>query len=212
MTHTQLTCTLREVKGNSLRKLRKNGVVPAVIYSKSLEPILLQMPFSDFLKTYKSAGKTQVIDMKVEGKKIPCIIHDIDVHPVKGIPRHVDFLAVNLKEKVTTDVPIVLIGDAPAVKEQGGVLVTPIDTLEVTALPDQLPEQINVSIDKLANIGDAVRVEDIPSSKNYVIETLPDTVVASVVAQQEEIEEEQTLDGEVGDSAVSEKFNTENPS
>ena len=119
--HIQLKAEVRTIQGNSLRKLRKQGVLPAVIYSKELGSISLQLNYLEFLKAFKEAGSSHVVDLLVDEHKYPCLVHDLDINPVSGKLRHVDFLSVNLKNKVIAEVELVFVGEAPAVKEFGAV-------------------------------------------------------------------------------------------
>lgn len=190
MTHASLVANTRTTLGNSVRKIRKDGLLPAVIYSKSVSPIALQLPLGEFIKVFKTAGKTHVIDLKIDTKKaVPCIVQELDVDPVSGGLRHVDFLAVNLKEKVVASVPVTIVGEAPAVKELDGVLTTPVQELDVEALPDSIPSEIVVDVSTLVSFDDVIRVENLPVSETYTIKEDPDTVLASITAQTQEVEE-----------------------
>jgi large subunit ribosomal protein L25 len=179
--HTQITAEIRTIHGNSLRKLRKQGILPAVLFSKDIESVSLQLNYLQFLRTYKEAGKSHVIDVTVDSKIYPCIVNGLDIHPVTGRLRHVDLLLVNLKRKVTATVPINFIGESPAVKEFGAVLMTPLQEIEVEALPDKLPESIEVDLNKLVTLSDIIRVEDLLASSDYEIVTEQDTILATLV-------------------------------
>jgi large subunit ribosomal protein L25 len=100
MKHSKLIVEKRTIQGNQNRKLRKIGIIPAVIFSKTLDSVMIQIPIGEFTKVYKEAGKTHVIDVICDNESYSTIIHGIDIHPVKHLPRHVDFLAVDLKQKV----------------------------------------------------------------------------------------------------------------
>ncbi len=179
--HTQITAEVRTVHGNSLRKLRKQGILPAVLFSKDIESVSLQLNYLQFLRTYKEAGKSHVIDVTVDNKVYPCIVNSLDIHPVTGKLRHVDLLLVNLKRKVTATVAINFIGESPAVKEYGAVLMTPLQEIEVEALPDKLPEAIDVDLSKLVSLSDMIRVQDLDLSSEYEIVAEPDTILATLV-------------------------------
>jgi large subunit ribosomal protein L25 len=167
-----------------VRILRREGNLPAVIYSKSVSPISLEISQREFYKTYKLTGKTNVIDLKIgEKQTLPCIVHALDVHPVRGEIRHVDFLAVNLKEKVTASVPVLFSGESKAVKELGGILSTSINQLEVEALPDEIPSEIVVDISTLEAFDDVIRVENLPTSTSYKVQNDSDLVIASITSQ-----------------------------
>jgi large subunit ribosomal protein L25 len=189
--HTQLNAEIRTVLGNSVRKLRNQGILPAVIYSKDLGSISLQLNYLQFLKAFKEAGTSHVVDLLIDSKKYPCLVHDLDIHPVTGKLRHVDFLSVNLKNKVTATVELKFIGESPAVKEFGAVLATPLLEIEVEALPDNLPSEIEINLANLVTLDDVIRVSDLPAASDYVIMTSPEEVIATLVYQSEEKEEEE---------------------
>jgi large subunit ribosomal protein L25 len=189
MAHSELQVEKRTIIGNQVRKLRRLNIIPSVIYSNKVTPINIQIKIGEFIKVYKEAGKTHVIDLFVDGTKYPTIVHDLDINPITQQVRHVDFLAVNLNEKVHTSVPVVLVGEARGVKENALVLTQNVKEIEVLALPDNLPEEIEVNVTDLFEIGDNVSIADLPKSDKYEIVDEQDLVLASLVAQSVEIEE-----------------------
>ncbi|MGL4759547.1 MAG: 50S ribosomal protein L25 [Patescibacteria group bacterium] len=203
-THAQLKSQTRTIVGNKVKTFTKLGLSPAVIYSKSFPSTPLTLNTRDFLKVYKETGRTGVIDLDIDGKITPCLVHDINVHPVKKTLRHVDFYAVNLKEKLRTEVPIEFIGEAPGVKEFGALLNFNIEKLEIEALPDQIPDEIQIDISSLVDFDSEIRVSDIPTSKTYTIIEDSETLVSNLVAQSEE-EETETPVTEVGTDEKSDK-------
>lgn len=202
MAHIELQAQNRTITGNQSRKLRRDGILPAVVFGKSFGSTNVQVVYSDFYKVYKQSGKNHVIDLIIDGKKTPVIVHDIDVHPVKGLPRHIDFLAVNLKEKVTASVPVEITGEAIGIKEQGGVLIQNLEEIEVSALPDSIPGSIVVDVTNLKEIGDHISVEqlDIEKSFEYVTEGTIVTLVAQSKEEDFEKENETIIEGEETES------------
>lgn len=203
MTHVKLDVTPRTITGSEVRKLRRVGIVPAVIYSKTVNPIIIELPKKIMIAAFNQAGKTSVIDVSIDKKMIPCIIHDLDIHPVTGNLLHVDFLAVNLKEKTTADVPLNFTNEAPGIKEFSAVLNTPVKVVEVEALPDNIPESIEVDISSLVALDSVITIQDLVklSPSTFVILDDHDTVVASLTSQTAEVEEpveiiESIADGE----------------
>lgn len=187
-THHQLKSQKRSIVGNKVKTIGREGLTPAVIYSKDFPSTPLQINTREFLKLYKEAHRSGVIDLDIDGKIVPCIIHDIDVHPSKKTLRHVDFYAVNLKVKIITEVPISIIGEAPGVKNLGGVLNIAMETLSVQALPDEMPEVIAIDIFNLIDFGTNIRVSDLPTSKTYTIMDEADNLVINLVEQSQEEE------------------------
>jgi large subunit ribosomal protein L25 len=182
--HATLAVQTRTSLGHDVRKMRKSALLPAVVYSKDFGNISLQVKMGEFVRLYKETGKTKVIELHIdEGKSVPCIIHDIDVHPVRGVPRHVDFLAVNLKQKVKASVPVEYVGVPVGVVELGAVLVNDVQELEVEALPDNIPDKITIDVSILATFDDVIRISDLPKSEIYEILEEPETALASLAQQ-----------------------------
>lgn len=188
MTETfAITVQPRTTTGNNTRKLRRDGYIPGVIYGNNTSDVLIQIPYNDFVSLYKDAGRTHVVDVTIEGSTYHCLVHDIDVDPVKDTARHVDFLSVNLKKKVTVSVPLEFVGVSEAVVN-GGVLNENLKEVEVEALPNKVPESITVDLSKLVTLQDNIHVSDLPTSSDYEYVTEPEVIVASVVEPQKEEE------------------------
>lgn len=206
MAHIQLQAQNRTLTGNQARKLRREGIVPGVVFANGFGSKNVQVTFTEFFQVYREAGKNNVIDLIIDGKKLPVIVSSLDIHPVKGLPRHIDFLKVNLKQKVTAAVPVVLAGDALGVREQGLVLIQDLEEIEVTALPDKLPNEITVDVTNLKEIGDHYSVGDLTVTGEYAFATEADHTVVTLVAQSKEedfetsqetiIEGEENIEGE----------------
>ena len=192
--HYQLNASLRDLLGTkSMKVVRRKGDSPAVIYSKSLKSISLSINTGEFLKVYKQSGYTHVIDLSIDGKVQPCLVKDLDVHPSKRTLRHVDFIAVNLKEKITAFVPIKLTGVSEGAKNLGGVVNPALEEIEIEALPDNLPEEIVVNIESLKTFGDAIYIRDIKVNSKYVILAQADELVVNLAEQSQEIIAEEVV-------------------
>lgn len=155
-----LKASERDVLGKKVKSLRKAGFVPAHVYGNKVETEHVSLKLADFTKTYNQAGETGLIDLKIgEEKTRPVLIRGVQVHPVTDEVLHVDFYQVNLKEKVTVSVPIVLEGEEPELVHTGeAVVIQPMMEVEVEALPTDLPENITVDISSLKAIDDAINV------------------------------------------------------
>lgn len=201
----KLSVEKRKLAGRKVKLLRKDSVLPANIYGRKVKSLAVQVDLKSFLPVLKEAGETGLIELKVKGedKTRPILIHNIQYHSVSDQPLHVDFYQVDLKEKVTTKIPVELVGESPAVKSKVGILIQPLSEIEVEALPTDLPEKIEVDISKLENIDDAVLVSDVKLEE--IIKILTDTTQILVkidppakeeeVAPVEEKEEEATGKG-----------------
>lgn len=193
ITSFALPAQIRTMVGHQARKLSRQGDLPAVVYSKKTGSTSIQINYRQSYKMIKAAGTTHVINLEITDEKgkvkvQPSLVQDIDVHPVKGILRHVDFLAVNLKEKIVATVPVVYVGEAIGIKEVSGVLVTNIDELEVEALPNDLPDEIQVDVTHLANIHDSIKIADLPTNAKYKIMTESELPIVILSSQTIEVE------------------------
>lgn len=170
----------RTLSGRKVKQLRKQGFLPANVYGKNVKSAAIEVLLKDFEAVFAKAGETGLIELSVDNDLRPVLIHNVQYHAVRSNPLHVDFLQVNLKEKVTTKVPVELIGDSPAVLNKVGVLLTLISELEVEALPGDLPDKIEISVVTLSDIDQTVKVSDLKISDKVKILTLPDTTVVQV--------------------------------
>jgi large subunit ribosomal protein L25 len=181
-------------KTDDLVKVRKDGLVPAVVYGAGVENTPISVPAIDFKKIYKEAGETTAISLSIDGKIVPALIHDIQLDPIRGFAQHVDFLAVDLKKKISTHVPLEFTGVSEAVKSGSGVLVKVLHEIEVEALPSDMPHSLSVDISKLVTLDDNVFASDISLPKGVTLIANAEDVVAAVTAMHEEKEETPALD------------------
>ena len=156
---------------------------------------------SQFSQVFKEGGENTLVDLSIAGSEKPyaVLIQDVSLDPVASKPLHVDFFAVNLKEKVRTEVPLVLVGEAPAVKELEGTLIQPMHMLEVESLPTNIPHEITVDVSQLKTFTDTISVADLTIPEGVEIFAEPDEIVASVQEPRseeelKELEEEVTED------------------
>jgi len=206
MRHFQLSANTRTVLGNSVRKLRKQGLLPAVLYGQNFNSLPIQIDKKIFLKLYKQVGKTNVIDLSVDSQTLPVIVQDLDIDPVFGDVRHVDFLVVNLKQKVKVTVPIQYIGTPIGVKQLGAVLTVNLDELEIEVLPEKIPDFITVDVTNLTNIHDSISVADLLQVvQDYQILNDPETILVSLTEGASGVEEANV---EVTEPVVTQKTDT----
>jgi len=199
MKHPQLKSETRTVLGKKVKKLRREGWVPANVYGKGLESKAIQVKLTDFNAVYKEAGETGLIDLTVGADTKPVLIKNLQQAFPLHIPLHVDFYQVNLKEKVKTMVPIVLTGEAAAVTEKLGLLLQTLSEVEIEALPEELPENIEISVEKLAAVDEQLSVEDLKAPAGVTILTAGDQVIAKIgELVVEEPEPETPAEGEEG--------------
>lgn len=153
-----------------------------------MEPISIQVVDKELEAIFKHAGESGLVDLIVDEKVMPVLFRNPQYHPVLGSLLHVDCFKVNLKEKIITNVPIVFVGEAPAVKE-GKVLVEVLNEVEIEALPADFPERIEVDLTKLENIESVITVADLAIDKTLLeIKNAPDQVIVKV--EEPKVEEE----------------------
>jgi len=190
MSNIQLKALERKLKGRKVKRLRKEGILPANIFGKKIKSTAIKVPLADFEKVYKEAGETGIIEIVLGKTKRPVLIHNIQTDPVSDIPLHIDFLQIDLKEKVTAQVPVELVGESPAEKQGLGTVVLHLDEIEVEALPKDLPEKFEVGVDKLTEVSQAVFVKDLSFDKKKVeVKTGEDEIVVKVEPLRKEEEE-----------------------
>ena len=175
-----LSAQKRDLVGRKVKSLRVKGEIPATVYGKDVKSVSVAVAQDAFTKIYSTAGETGLVELSVAGDIRPVLIHTVQKHPVTGVILHVEFYQVNLKQKVKTNVPIEFTGDAPAVAQKVGVLLTLIDEVEVEALPTDLPEKILVDVSALAGVDQEVKVGDIKVPAGVSILTTPDQSVVRV--------------------------------
>jgi len=189
-----LKAETREVTGKKVKQLRKENMIPAVIYGNKIASQNLLVNYLDFKRVYDKAGESALVELETKGKKINVLVHDIQIDPLSGKFSHVDFFQVNMKEEVETEIPLEFIGESAAVKELGGVLVKSLDEISVKCLPADLPEKYEIDISKLATFDDVIAVKDLEVSDKIEILVDPETIIASVQEprSQEELESLET--------------------
>ncbi len=199
----QLKAKKREIFGRKTKCLRAENLLPAILYGPKIKNTPLVLDYKSFEKVWKQAGESSLINLEVEGekKKYLVLIHDIQQDPLTDKIIHVDLYQPDLEKKVTAWVPLVIIGEAPAVKNLGGTLVRNLDEVEVRALPKDLPHEIKVDVSNLKEIHDEVLIEDLQIPDNVEILKNPKEVVVTV-APPERVEEELVEEEEVKEPEV----------
>lgn len=186
----ELEATERKRAGKrALTSLRSEGFMPAVIYGRKEKTASIKISQHDFKKIFKMAGESSIVSIKGLGDEKQVLIHDVDFDPVTSEPRHVDFYAIEKDKKISVKVPLEFIGEAPAVKELGGILVKALHELEIEVLPKDLPHSIEVNISPLKDFETSLYVKDIKLPEGVVALTSLDEAVASAAEAREEIEE-----------------------
>lgn len=181
-----LTAEKREVLGRKVKALRTEGKIPANIFGKAVDSTAIVLDSKAFEPVFKEAGETGLIEITVSGSKKPVLIHNVQKDPLTDKILHVDFRQVDLKQKITANVPVELTGESPAEKQGFGTAVQQIDEIEVESLPTDLPEKFEVDISNLNQVDDAIFVKDIKVSDKVEVKVGPDEIIVKVEALREE--------------------------
>jgi len=151
----------RDIIGKQVKALRREGLLPAVIYGSDLEPMPLTLNTNEVSQTLKVIGANTLITLKVGKKEYLALVRDLQREVINRDLLHIDFQAVSMEESITTTVPIVAVGEAPAVKELNALLVTSMDFLQIEAKAKDLPDAISVDVSELTEIGENIQVKDL---------------------------------------------------
>lgn len=177
----------REMTGRKVKRLRKQGIVPGVVYGQDIKPLHVQTDAKNFVKIYSMAGETSLVEVSVGSEKMPTIIHEVATDPVSDEIIHFDLYKVNLKEKITASIPLNFVGESEAVKNFGAILVRSLNEIEVEALPQDLPHQLDVNLSMLSTVDSLIHAKDIKLPKGVSLITEADMIVAGTQIQQEEV-------------------------
>jgi len=191
----------RSIKGKKVNRLRREGILPGIIYGKvgkkQMDPIAIQLDLHKASKIINILTGSSLVNVDVEGEEYPVILREVQKDIIYGTLRHVDFMAVSLTEKLQTAVPVELIGQAPAEISMAAVVVTGVSELEIECLPQDLPERIEVDATVLVDIDSVIYVRDLGLPENITVITDPNELIAGVtyvtIEEEEEEEEEAEL-------------------
>jgi len=183
VTRTELNVSPRQVLGKKVKRLRWQGLTPANIYGHRVESTAIQVPSEELRRVLQTVGRSEIIYLRLDGEEPrPAFIRAVQRDPLTDGILHVDFYQISLLEKVRMDVPLHLVGEAPAVEQFGGTLLHSLDYVTVDALPTDIPAHIEVDVSRLEEIDQALHIRDLPVPPSVTVLTDPDLVVAKVVA------------------------------
>lgn len=171
----------REKFGKASQALRKEGLIPAEVYGRSLKNEHVAVKNKDFLKVFKEAGENTIVNLRFGDEAWPVLIYDIAKDYLSGEVTHVDFYRVTMTEKIKAKIPIEFTGESLAVKDKLGILNKAMSEVEVEALPVDLPHRIEVDLSPLVDLTSNIYVKDLSVPKNVEILVDPETVVATIV-------------------------------
>src|SRR3982074_2576748 len=194
----QLNASTRELLGKRSRRLHRQGKVAAVVYGHNTKPTALVLDRLEFQKVFLKSGRTHLVDLVVDGRTDKVLVREIQTHPRRLGPIHVDFYQVNLEEKITVEVPVHLVGESAAVKRGDANLLQPIHAVRVECLPSDIPEAFEVDLTPLEEIESELRISDLKVPKGVTLLIDPDELIVKIVHKREMKGEEEVPAAEAG--------------
>ena len=188
----QLKASTRELLGKRSRRLYGQGKLAAVVYGHNTKPTALELDRLEFQKVFVKSGRTHLVDLVVDGGRTEkVLVREIQTHPRRLGPIHVDFYQVNLEEKITVEVPVHLVGESAAVKRGDADVLQPIHALRVECLPSDIPAEFEVDLAPLEEIESEFRVADLNVPKGVTVLLDPEELIVKIVHKREmKVEEE----------------------
>lgn len=205
----KLTVNKRVRTGRRAKAVRRDGLLPGVLYGAGLDAVPIEMDAREAGRLLDRASRSTLIELSMDGQSHTVLVRDTQRDVIRRDYLHVDFLNVAMDVRIRAEVPIELVGTAPAEKETGAVLVTGVTTIEVEALPADLMDRITVDLGSLMQIDDSITVADLYVGDSVELLTDPDELVARVIYQAEEIIEEPELEEVAEELAEGEEVEAE---
>ena len=206
MDKLELKVANRDILGKKVKHLRRQGITPVHVFGHGIESLALQCDARELERVLGQAGQTRLINLKLakERKSRTVVVREFDRDWRKGELLHVDFYQVKMEEKIRVEVPVVLLGEAPALKSKEHVLDHELGTFNVECLPAKIPSSIEVDISSLTELDQTIRVKDIALDKDITVLNNPDLVVAKISLRPVEKVEEKVVEEEVAAEAEAE--------
>ncbi len=187
----QLKASARQPLGKRSRRVLREGKLPAIVYGHNTEPTPILLDKLEFQKVFVKSGRTHLVDLAIDGRTEKVLVREIQTHPRRLGPIHVDFYQVDLQEKIEVEVPIHLVGESAPVKRGDADIMQPLHTIRVQCLPSDIPESLEIDITPLEEIEMELRVSDLTVPKNVTVLEDPDELVVKIVHKRElKVEEE----------------------
>ena len=188
----------RTTLGKRVARLRRQGVFPANIFGRGLESVAVQIDERAVRDLLHSHGLNTLISLEIAGENSPrsVVVRDVGRHPVTRAPLHLDFYQVDLERTITGSVPIQVVGESPAVRDLGGLLLVGADSVQIEALPADMPNNVAVSIEGLVELDDEITVGDIDLPDTITVLSDPDQMLARIARPRGLSAEDEEAEGE----------------
>ncbi len=203
----ELNVSPRPVLGKKVKRLRREGIIPANVYGRALDSVAIQVVRDDLVRVVRTAGRNEIIYLRLDGEEPrPTFVRQIQRNPVTDAILHVDFYQISLAEKVRIEVPLALVGTAPAEQTHGGTLLHSLDSITVEGLPTDIPSVIEVEVSGLEEIDASIHVGELSVPDQVTVLTDLEVVVAKIAPPHVEKEVEEEVEEEVveGEEAAEE--------
>ena len=188
----------RTTLGKRVARLRRQGVLPANIFGRGLESVAVQIDERAVRDLLHSHGLNTLISLEIAGENSPrpVVVRDVGRHPVTRVPLHLDFYQVDLERTITGSVPIQVVGESPAVRDLGGLLLVGADSVQIEALPADMPNNVAVSIEGLVELDDEITVGDVDLPDTITVLSDPDQMLARIARPRGLSAEDEEAEGE----------------
>jgi len=206
-----LSANTREILGKKVRFLRRQGITPVHLFGRNIEPLPLQCDTTELKNILAQAGMTQIVSLKIDKKRTPTnvMVREVQTEPRTDELLHVDFYQIQMEEKIRVEVPIITVGEAPALRFKENFLAHELNNLTIECLPDEIPSRVEVDLSDLIETEQAIHVSDISLGDGITIIDNPEQLVVKISAgfvekevEVEEVEAELEIEGEVPEGAA----------
>jgi large subunit ribosomal protein L25 len=189
-TQATLQAEPRTITGKAVRHLRQQGLLPANLTGNTMTPLALQVRTADVDRMLKAFGRTTVIQLTIASLAAPrtAMLGSVQRDPISGAIKHLDFILVDMTQKMHASITLHIVGESPAVKNNTGILLQLMNQIEVEALPDDLPKAIEIEIAGLVNVDDAIYVRDLSLPASVVVLADADEAIVRVAQTRATIE------------------------
>jgi len=177
-----LKATTRDTLGKKTRFLRRQGVTPSHIFGHKIKSLALQCNTTELQRIIAQAGRTTLLNLEIDAEKRPrnVLIREIQRDVISRQLLHVDFYQVSKTEKIKAEIPIILVGEAPALKMKGRLLMHPLSILNIECLPDKLPREISVDLSNLEEVDQVIYVKDLNLGADITVNNDPNELIAKI--------------------------------
>ncbi len=195
MEQIELQTTTRETLGKKVRFLRRQGITPVHLFGRDVKSAALQCDTTQLKRTLVQAGKTRLISLRLDKAKTPrnVVVREVQRDPRTDELLHVDFYQVRMAEKIRVEIPIIIVGEAPALKLKENILAHDLSNLAIECLPDEIPPSVELDISSLTDTEQTIRVKDLVLGDGITVLTDPEHVAAKIstrpIGRVEEVEE-----------------------